>query len=71
MNCVAGLAGHATQGSFDWSLTFWVMALAVGGASFGTILSHKLAAHRLQTMFAYLVLVVAVFLFAKNYAVLF
>jgi uncharacterized membrane protein YfcA len=71
LNCVAGLIGHASQGAFDWSLTFLVMALAVSGAIFGTILSHRLAAHRLQKMFAVLVLVVAVFLFAKNYAVLF
>jgi uncharacterized protein len=71
LNCVAGLIGHASQGAFDWSLTFLVMVLAVGGALIGTILSHKLAARRLQTVFAYLVLVVAVFLFAKNYEVLF
>lgn len=71
LNCLAGLAGHASQGAFDWSLTFLVMVLAVGGTVLGTILSHRLAAHRLQTMFAYLVLAVAVFLFAKNYAVLF
>ena len=71
LNCVAGLAGHASQGSFDWALTFLVMALAVSGAIFGTVLSHRLSAHRLQKTFAYLVLVVAVFLFAKNYAVLF
>jgi hypothetical protein len=71
LNCLAGLVGHASQGAFDWSLTFLVMALAVGGAVLGTVLSHRLAAHRLQKIFAYLVLVVAVFLFAKNYAVLF
>lgn len=71
LNCIAGLAGHASQGAFDWSLTFLVMSLAVGGAGLGTIFSHRLAAHRLQSMFAYLVLAVAVFLFAKNYAVLF
>lgn len=71
LNCVAGLIGHASGNYFDWSLTFLVMILAVGGAVFGTVLSHRLAAHRLRTMFAVLVLAVAVFLFAKNYAVLF
>lgn len=71
LNCVAGLIGHAAQSSgFDWSLTFMVMALAVAGAVFGTVLSHRLAAQRLQKMFAYLVLAVAVFLIAKNYTVL-
>lgn len=71
LNCLAGLLGHASQSAFDWSLTFVLIALAVGGAIFGTVLSHRLAAHRLQKMFAYLVLIVAVFLFAKNYAILF
>lgn len=71
MNCVAGLIGHATQSHFDWSLTFLVMGLAVGGTIFGTILSQKMAAHRLQKVFAVLVLGVALFLFAKNYTVLF
>ena len=71
MNCVAGLIGHAAQSHFDWSLTFLVMILAVGGTILGTILSYRLAAHRLQKVFAVLVLGVALFLFAKNYAVLF
>lgn len=71
LNCVAGLLGHITQSEFDWQITGIVMALAVGGAFVGTLMSHKIAAHRLQSMFAVLVLVVAVFLVAKNYAVIF
>ncbi|MBS1795396.1 MAG: sulfite exporter TauE/SafE family protein [Acidobacteria bacterium] len=71
LNCVAGLIGHASQNHFDWSLTGQVMLLAVGGAVVGTILSHRIAAHRLQTLFAVLVLAVSVFLFVKNYTVLF
>lgn len=71
LNCVAGLIGHATQNHFDWSLTFIVMGLAVSGTIGGTILSHRLAAHKLQKVFAMLVLGVAIFLFAKNYTVLF
>ena len=70
LNCVAGLIGHASQNDFNWSLTLLVMILAVGGTILGAALSHRLAAHRLQKMFAYLVLTVAVFLIAKNYAVL-
>lgn len=70
LNCVAGLIGHLGQDLFDWGLTATVMALAVGGAVAGTILSHRLAAHSLQRMFAVLVLAVALFLIAKNYAVL-
>ena len=71
LNCAAGLIGHASQNYFDWSLTALVIILAVGGAGLGTILSHRLAANRLQKMFAVLVLAVSLFLFAKNYAVLF
>lgn len=71
MNCAAGLLGHLSYGLFDLGLTFWVTALALGGAVAGVILSHRLTAHRLQEMFAVLVLVVSIFLFAKNYAVLF
>lgn len=71
LNCAAGLIGHAAQNHFDWSLTFIVMGLAVSGTIFGTILSQKMAAHRLQKVFAVLVLGVALFLFVKNYAVLF
>lgn len=71
LNCAAGLAGHMTQNVFDWQLTGIVMALAVSGAVVGTVLSHRIAARRLQSMFAVLVLGVAAFLVAKNYAVIF
>ncbi|HMQ04749.1 MAG TPA: sulfite exporter TauE/SafE family protein [Pyrinomonadaceae bacterium] len=71
LNCVAGLIGHASQNSFDWGLTGIVIALAVGGAIGGTVLSHRMAAHRLQRVFAILVLGVGGFLIAKNYAVIF
>jgi LPXTG-motif cell wall-anchored protein len=70
LNCVAGLLGHLGQIAFDWGLTSAVMALAIGGAAGGTILSHRLEAHRLQRLFAILVLAVALFLVAKNYSVL-
>jgi uncharacterized membrane protein YfcA len=70
LNCIAGLLGHMSQGFFDWGLTALVILLAVAGAAAGTVISHKLAAHRLQKVFAVLVLAVAVFLVAKNYAVL-
>ncbi len=71
LNCVAGLIGHLGQAEFDWGLTAMVMALAVGGAFLGTMLSHRIAAHRLQSMFAILVLCVGAFLVVKNYAILF
>ena len=71
LNCVAGLVGHMSQNTFDWQLTGIVMALAVGGAVIGTMLSHRIAAQRLQSTFAVLVLGVAAFLVVKNYAVIF
>ncbi len=71
LNCAGGLFGHMSQSTFDWQLTGIVMALAVAGAVVGTILSHRIAAQRLQSMFAVLVLGVAAFLVVKNYAVIF
>lgn len=71
LNCVAGLVGHISQNMFDWTLTAIVMALAVGGAIGGTVLSHRIEAHRLQRIFAVLVLGVGAFLVVKNYTVLF
>ncbi|MCY7375945.1 MAG: sulfite exporter TauE/SafE family protein [Pyrinomonadaceae bacterium] len=71
LNCVAGLIGHASQNNFDWSLTVLVTVLAVAGTILGTLLSHRVAANKLQKGFAIFVLTVAVFLMAKNYSVFF
>ena len=70
LSCVAGLVGHISQNRFDWTLTAVVMVLAVGGAIAGTVLSHRIAAYRLQRMFAVLVLGVGLFLVVKNFTVL-
>ncbi|HSK71607.1 MAG TPA: sulfite exporter TauE/SafE family protein [Pyrinomonadaceae bacterium] len=70
LNCVAGLAGHASQSHFDWSLTGLVTILAVSGTIAGALLSHRLAAQRLQKVFSVFVFAVALFLIAKNYTVL-
>ncbi len=71
LNCVAGLVGHLGQGAFDWTLTAVVMGLAVAGAIVGTMLANSIAAHRLQRIFAVLVLGVGAFLVVKNYALVF
>jgi hypothetical protein len=71
LNCVAGLVGHLSGAAFNWQLTALVIALAVSGAVAGTAISHRMAAPRLQNMFAVLVLGVAVFLIAKNFTVIF
>lgn len=70
-NCAAGLIGHASQNNFAWSLTALVTILAVTGAIFGTILSRRFTADKLQKSFAVFVLTIAVFLIAKNYGVFF
>ena len=70
LNCVAGLIGHASQNAFDWGLTVLVTSLAVLGAVVGASLSHRVAANKLQTGFAVVVLLVGVFLVTKNYTVL-
>ena len=71
LNCVAGLIGHASQNNFDWGLTALVTVLAVAGTVFGTFVSHRVAANKLQKGFAVFVLTIAVFLMAKNYSVFF
>jgi uncharacterized membrane protein YfcA len=71
LNCLAGLASHAGRDAFDWTLTAIVIALAVAGAVGGSLLSHRVAAYRLQRIFAVLVLGVGAVLVVKNYAVVF
>jgi uncharacterized membrane protein YfcA len=70
INCVAGLAGHLAHGGFDPSIAAVVTALAATGALAGTALSHRTSPEGLRTGFALFVIVVAVFLVAKNYSVL-
>lgn len=69
LNCVAGFAGHASQNHFNWNLTALVTLLAGGGAIAGTMLSHRVAAQKLQKVFAMFVLTVAVLLIGANYEV--
>ncbi len=66
LNSAAGFLGHLAQSHFNLSLTGLVLLIAIGGTVAGTVLSHRLAAHRLQRAFAMLVIGVAVFLIAKN-----
>ena len=68
LNCVAGLAGHLSQGKIDMKLTAAVTLLAAGGAVAGSVLSRRIAAHHLQKMFAVLVLGIGVFIVLQNYA---
>lgn len=66
INCGAGLIGHVQHGGMDFRLTSLVTIIAASGTIFGTVLSAKASPTRLRTGFAVFVLVVAVFLIAKN-----
>lgn len=66
LNCFAGILGHLSYGSFDLKIALLVTSLAVFGAVFGSILSHKISVAGLQKSFAFLVLAVAIFLTYKN-----
>jgi hypothetical protein len=71
LNCVAGILGHLSSDVFDLGLTGIVMGLAVAGAAAGSLLSQRIAAHRLQKIFAVLVLGIGALMIAKNSAVIF
>ena len=70
INCAAGLAAHLSYGGFDLGVTALVTALAAAGALVGAALSHRAAPRQLRRGFAVFVIVVAAFLFAKNYSIL-
>lgn len=66
MNSAAGFFGHLAQMEIDIAVTLGVIGIALAGTIAGTILSHRLAAVKLQRAFALLVIGVAVFLVVKN-----
>jgi uncharacterized membrane protein YfcA len=70
MNCAAGLLGHLSYGGFNLGLSALVTAFAATGTLFGTLLSHRISPSHLRKAFAVFVIVVALFLVAKNYSVL-
>jgi len=71
INCAAGLAGHLVQGGFDPGLAALVAAMAAAGTLGGTAMSHRVSPAGLRRGFALFVLLVAAFLVAKNYEVIF
>lgn len=66
MNSAAGFVGHLAQMEINIAMTLAVLAIALAGTIAGTILSHRLAAVKLQRAFALLVIGVAIFLVVKN-----
>ena len=67
VTCAAGLVGHATQGGFDLKLTAMVRALSLGGAVLGAYLAHRVHHASLRRIFAWFVIVVALYLAGRNY----
>jgi uncharacterized membrane protein YfcA len=62
----AGFAGYASHVSIDWKLTGIVTAAAIAGSFVGTMLSKRVPQEQLRKGFAVFVLVMALFLLAKQ-----
>jgi uncharacterized membrane protein YfcA len=66
MNSLAGLAGHLGTESFNFSLTFIFMFAGLVGTFAGAQLSKRIPAQKLQKVFAWFVIVLAIFLLVDN-----
>jgi uncharacterized protein len=64
----AALTAHLNSGAIDWAVAGSFTAAAVVGAVAGTRLADRVSTERLNQLFAGLVVLVAVFLLAKNAA---
>jgi hypothetical protein len=62
----AGFAGHLAHVSLDWTLTLGITATAAAGSVFGARAGRVIAAAQLRDAFAWLVIAMAVFTFAKQ-----
>lgn len=70
LTSVSALTAHLATGGIDWSLALPFTAAAVAGALAGTRLGGRISNARLTQLFAVLIVAVALFLLAKNAAVL-
>lgn len=66
MNSLAGFAGHAGDGSFNLPLTAIFMAAGLAGTFAGAKLTKLLPAAKLQKVFAWFVMALALFLLYDN-----
>jgi len=66
MNSLAGFLGHAGDGSFDATLTFIFTLAGLLGTFAGARLNRRLPAGKLQKVFAWFVLALALFLLYDN-----
>ena len=71
INCAAGLLGHASQEGFDLKLTVMITAMALGGAVAGAKLANHVHHAALRRIFAWFVVVLALYLVARNYNAVF
>ncbi|MDW8326000.1 MAG: sulfite exporter TauE/SafE family protein [Anaerolineales bacterium] len=71
MNSVAGLLGHLSGASLDWTVTLIFVVAGLGGTFLGARLAGYLPAERLRQAFALFVLALAGFLLFDNVPKLF
>jgi len=67
MNSIAGLAGHIHDGTFQPLLILFFTASGLVGTFAGARLATYLPAKKLQTVFAWFIILLAVFLLADNF----
>jgi hypothetical protein len=65
-NSLAGLAGHLGVPGFDLALTLTFVAAGLAGTFAGSRLVHRIPGRRLRQVFAFFVIVLAVFLLYDN-----
>ncbi len=66
LNSTAGLAGHLTGGSLNWTLIALLLSGGLPGIFLGAWLARRLPTQRLRQSFAIVVVVLAVTLLATN-----
>ena len=66
LNSAAGVAGQLRYVSLDWTQTLSFLAVAVAGMFGGQLLAKRLSSLSLQRGFAWAVIVLGLFLLAKN-----
>lgn len=65
-NSASGIVGHLRQHALDWPLTLLFLAVAIMGMMVGTPIATRIPEQRLQVVFAWFVLLVAVVIATIN-----
>lgn len=66
LNATAALAGYVQHVQIDWMLTGAITTAAIAGSLLGGLLSRHLSATRLRTLFGWFVLMVGVYVLARE-----